>query len=407
MRMSKGGPAKIDRRRLIRNLQKAISVKSFGFHEEEMGQLMGDLMAQLGMQVQTQEVQGSRFNVLGTLKGCGASGANLMYNGHIDTNPPGEGWSVDPFKGVVDDHCICGLGVANMKAGNIAFLEALNSLLESGWKSTADLIMAQVIGELQGGIGTRHMLETGVRANYFIVGEPTDLGLLTMHAGSVELKIMVHGKLRHLSKMEEGINAIKKAARIISTMDASLLNASGLDETRRALFRLNVGSIKGGISQSCIDYRPALVPDYCELNVAARIPPGRDDNDVLSDFGRYLSNLSQSDPDLKAEAQLERQRRIFMPPFMVSETDPFVRLVCEAHLNVVGEIPKIGSLNPYRYGGTDAGHLSTYGMTGVVYGPGGRYTTMPDERVELQDLFHAAEIYSQVIAKSESLLQKD
>jgi acetylornithine deacetylase len=39
-------------------------------------------------------------------------------------------------------------------------------------------------------------------------------------------------------------------------------------------------------------------------------------------------------------------------------------------------------------------------MTGLVYGPGGKYNTMPDERVELRDLFNAARVYARVIVET-------
>ena len=46
-----------------------------------------------------------------------------------------------------------------------------------------------------------------------------------------------------------------------------------------------------------------------------------------------------------------------------------------------------------------AAHLSRAGMVGLVYGPGGRYNTMPDERVDLVDLFNAARVYARTIVE--------
>ena len=44
--------------------------------------------------------------------------------------------------------------------------------------------------------------------------------------------------------------------------------------------------------------------------------------------------------------------------------------------------------------GTDAAHFAhRLGMEGVVYGPGGRYNTMPDERVDIPDYLDAVRIY--------------
>ena len=44
--------------------------------------------------------------------------------------------------------------------------------------------------------------------------------------------------------------------------------------------------------------------------------------------------------------------------------------------------------------GTDAGHLHYFGgMEGIVCGPGGRYNTMPDERVDIVDYLDMIRVY--------------
>ena len=76
-----------------------------------------------------------------------------------------------------------------------------------------------------------------------------------------------------------------------------------------------------------------------------------------------------------------------------------MRTVRRAHVEIAGAEPLVGAPAPYRYYGTDAAHLSRAGMVGLVYGPGGRYNTMPDERVDLVDLFTAARVYARTIVE--------
>ena len=52
-----------------------------------------------------------------------------------------------------------------------------------------------------------------------------------------------------------------------------------------------------------------------------------------------------------------------------------------------------GPVKPYCYYGTDAAHLLRAGMEGIVCGPGGRYNTMPDERVDVPDYLDMIRIY--------------
>ena len=50
------------------------------------------LAAELGV------VNGEPMNAIGRWRGSGGS-TSLLFNGHIDTNPVSEGWTVDPWGG--------------------------------------------------------------------------------------------------------------------------------------------------------------------------------------------------------------------------------------------------------------------------------------------------------------------
>jgi len=50
------------------------------------------LEAELGV------VNGEPMNAIGRWRGSGGS-KSLLFNGHIDTNPVSEGWTVDPWGG--------------------------------------------------------------------------------------------------------------------------------------------------------------------------------------------------------------------------------------------------------------------------------------------------------------------
>ena len=119
---------------------------------------------------------------------------------------------------------------------------------------------------------------------------------------------------------------------------------------------------------------------------------------MLQDIRALLARLRAGDPDLSADVRLNQGgQRMLMGPFEVAADADIVQTVIQAHDQVTGEAPKVGAVAPYKFYGTDATHLAQAGMTGLVYGPGGKYNTMPDERVELRDLFDAARVYARVI----------
>src|SRR5258706_92674 len=73
------------------------------------------------------------------------SGTSPMLNGHLDTNPAGEGWTKDPFGGDVDDECIYGIGVSNMKAADAAYVAGLQAVQRAGIRLRGDVILAHVV----------------------------------------------------------------------------------------------------------------------------------------------------------------------------------------------------------------------------------------------------------------------
>ena len=400
-KQAQAAAAAVDTRELVSLLQQMVRIRSYsaGGEEGTIARFMRDYLAKLGLEVELQEVQSDRFNCVSRMPGTGG-GTSLMLNGHLDTNPAGEGWTKDPFGGDVDDECIYGIGVSNMKAADAAYVAGLQAVQRAGSRLRGDVILAHVVGELQGGVGTVHMLGQGVRADRFVVGEPTDNSALTLHAGSLEAELTVHGRTRHLSKMEEGIDAIAKMFKVIPALNA--MSFSGPDRADyRGLRRVGIGVIRGGLGPEYQDWRPSLLADRCSIKFSARYSPGQTPEMVAEDIRALIARMQKDDPDLVADVRLNQGgQRMLMGAFEVARDADIVQTVVRAHRAVVGEEPKIGDVAPYKFYGTDAAHLSRAGMIGLVYGPGGKYNTMPDERVELRDLFNAARVYARVIVET-------
>ena len=91
---------------LVRMVEHKSYTETIG--EKDLAKFMHDSMKALGLDTEMQKVPGNRFNAIGTLKGSGG-GSSLLFNGHLDTNPATEGWTVDPFAGLVKDDCLFGI----------------------------------------------------------------------------------------------------------------------------------------------------------------------------------------------------------------------------------------------------------------------------------------------------------
>jgi acetylornithine deacetylase len=396
--IARAAAAAVDEPGLVALLSRMVRIRSYsaGGEEGRIARFMADELAALGLEVQLQEVQPARLNCVGRWPGTGG-GLSLMLNGHLDTNPAGEGWTRDPLGGETDDRFVYGIGVSNMKAADAAYVAAMRAVRRTGVRLRGDVVLAFVVGELQGGIGTAHLLRQGVRADRFVVGEPTDLSALTLHAGSLEYELVTRGLTRHLSKMEEGVDAIEHMVRAMQGLRA--MSFSGPDRPEyRGVRRLAIGVIQGGLGPEYHDWRPSLLADRCRIRFAVRYGPGQTPESVEADLEAVLDGLRRADPAFAAELRPNRgPHRLVMEPFEVPHDADIVRTVVEAHRAELGEDPAVGAIAPYRFYGTDAAHLARAGMLGLVYGPGGKYNTMPDERVEIRDVCAAARVYARTI----------
>lgn len=370
-------------------------MKSYGGDEAEIATLMADRLADMKLDVKLQEVSPKRVNVVGKWRGSG-NGPSFMYNGHMDTNPAGEGWTKDPLGGECDGEFVYGIGISNMKSANASFLHALEALRAADFKPKGDLVVAYVVGELQGGIGTLKLIENGVRADYFVVGEPTELTLLTRHAASFVFEIWVYGRTRHLSKREEGIDAIAKMERILPRLRELTFSGAASDEVRE-LNRVHVGVIRGAMSKDFLEWRPQQLADTCMIRGAGRFGRGQTLESAMADLQRLLDETASDDADFKSELRLVTKDRVFMPPFDGDAQSRPAQAFAAAHYDVTGQAAKIGAHTPAKFFGSDAAHLAQAGMTGLLYGPGGRYNTMPDERVAIDEMVVASRTYARAV----------
>ena len=169
-----------------------------------------------GVEVDRSEAWG----VVGRAPGHG-SGPSLMLNAHVDVVPPGDlfTWEgADPFNGRVTGDTVEGRGACDMKAGLVASLWAVRGLTELKVPLRGDLVLATVVGEEDGGLGTYALLRRGWRADACVIPEPTSLDIAPASAGALTFRITVPGAATHASRRLSGVSAIEKFIPIFSAL---------------------------------------------------------------------------------------------------------------------------------------------------------------------------------------------
>jgi acetylornithine deacetylase len=368
-------------------------------HEQELAEFFADELRSSGVEVELQEVRPSRPNVIARLK-ARRTGPSVLFNGHTDTSPPVLGWTVDPHGGVREEDKLYGHGVSNMKGSDTAMIGAIAALQRSGVTLLGDVTVSLVMGECRGGQGTLHMLAEGLRADYFINGEPTDLKVLTLTAGTCHLKIIVRGRAHHFSIPGKGVNAIEKMMTVLQVLGESntpMTTGSwlrlGSEKPEYAGFpRFNLGVIKGGLTEDCLDSGPQNTPDYCVATLDVRYTRGLSPDLIRAALERAVEQVAKADKDLIARVELATE--VQMPPYEASPDDFVVSAIRDASADILGHAPEVGAIAPLKFMGADAGHLQAAGIPGVICGVGTFAGNIPGEYVEISKVIELAKIYA-------------
>lgn len=354
------------------------NIPSFSGSEAAAAEYAAAKMRSCGFdEVILQEVERGRPNAIGILRGDG-TGANLMFNGHLDIDPIPIGYDRPLWQCSREGGSLFGVGVGNMKAGDAAMIMAAAAVKRSGIKLKGDLIVACVVGELQGGIGTVHMLDKGPLPHIAIVPEPTNLQIRTIHAGVLELLVTFYGKAVWAGRIHafKWVNAIDKAFTAMRAMHAIEFTHVPHPELP-GLPRIHAGSVRGGLTREYHMWRPAFVADCCTLAIDVRTHPGMTVEGVVADLRKCLDGLAAADPDFKYEIEMPpaaykapwHAMGVYMPPLELPKDHPLVGITTAHHKAVTGETPPIGVHSPGSMAGADSGHLWSRGVPCFNYGP--------------------------------------
>jgi succinyl-diaminopimelate desuccinylase len=168
-----------------------------------------------------------RVNVIGRLTGAAARPC-LHLNGHFDVVPAGEGWTVDPFGGLVRGGRLYGRGASDMKSGLAAAAIAVEAVRRSGIPLRGSVEVSGTVDEESGGLaGVGHLCEVGrisaARTDYVIIPEPFGPDRICIgHKGVYWFDVTADGRVAHGSMPHLGQSAIDDMAALIEVVRTRL-----------------------------------------------------------------------------------------------------------------------------------------------------------------------------------------
>ncbi|MGI9089045.1 MAG: M20/M25/M40 family metallo-hydrolase [Chthoniobacterales bacterium] len=287
-----------------------------------------------------------------------SDGPHLLLVSHLDTVPPSEGWTGDPFKLRREGEKLIGLGANDAKGCVAAMILAARDLAFDG-----AVTFAFVAEEERGGDGMRAVKPKLGTIDAAIIGEPTGLEICTAQRGMLLLRCVAHGESAHVAHASLGENAIHQAARDIATLAAMKFEAHhSLGETRA-----QVTQISGGLARN-------QIPDHCEFFVDLRTTP----------------NLDHAKTAVRIDAALESEVIVHSDRYVSVATDEGEAIV-RAALTAAKKQHGIGSATA-----SDWAFLK--GIPAVKAGPGDTLRShRPNEFLLVSELEAGAQFYRSAI----------
>ena len=158
-----------------------------------------------------------------------------------------------------------------------------------------------------------------------IVGEPTEMRIVTAHKGITHFLTTVTGYEAHSSQQHRGVPAIMYAGRIINWLAERQSKNADLEDKKSGFepgyTTLHCGLIKGGTAAN-------ICARECTFETDIRTMPGESPKDYLEELQDYIKNTLE--PQMKSIQQstsIEISLKANVPGFKASDDDPMVQLV--------------------------------------------------------------------------------
>jgi acetylornithine deacetylase len=354
-----------------------------GSGERDVATFIASWLADLPVEVDIEEIEPGRVNLLATLRGSGG-GRSVCINAHSDTVGFAN-WPDRALEPTVEGDRMIGLGVADDKSGCAAGMLALRALVERGAALRGDVTVACVADEEGVSIGTEHWVANHT-ADAVIVVEPDALPRLVVeHQGFGWIDVIVHGKAAHGSAPEAGIDAVVHMAEVVRRLDArdrEVFAARPDPKNGKTVF--HTGTLEAGT-----DY--ATYPSRAVLGIEIGTQPGEHLTDRVREIEQTFAECAEALANFRGEVEVRLDRE----PFRAEGHETIsAALDAAADAELGGPFERHG-LNAW----TDAALTQAAGVPTVLLGPSGGDLHAPDEWVSIGEVESLARILADTVER--------
>ncbi len=374
----------------IRFLSRLISIKSYSRQEKQISEVIASEMKKL--KYDRIFIDKKFHNVVGII---GKGKTHILYDAHTDTVtvPDKSLWKQDPFKPTIRKGRLYGRGAADDKGPVAAMVYAggiVKSLLQKNPRDFTLLVSASAREE----IGQTQWLDfitkkLNFKLDFVVIGEPSDLKIITGHKGRAEFKIAVKGKSVHASIPSEGINAVHNASEIINQI-TSLNKKYKTGHLGRPV--ISVTKIN-----SPADASINTIPDTCEFYIDRRTIETETRQSVRNEIEKILSDFRR---EKKGRGKTSIKYFHYYSPWIIEKKHPLVRAAAKTFSSLLSTptslAPKLRIVTwPFCTNGSftmGERHIPTIG-----FGPGEEEQAhIIDESISIKQMMFAIDFYSKL-----------
>ena len=173
-------------------LKQLIETPSISSEEDQTALLIQNWFEQYKM-----EHKRTDNNIWAINKYFDASKPTILLNSHHDTVKPNSGYTKDPFKAIVEDEKLYGLGSNDAGGSLVSLIAAFTYFYEKKNLEYNLVVVASAEEESSGQKGLNSMLSVIPKIDVAIVGEPTLMHLAIAEKGLVVFDAKVKGTASH------------------------------------------------------------------------------------------------------------------------------------------------------------------------------------------------------------------
>lgn len=380
---------KIDTGELIKVALDLANIDSPTGREGPVADYVCDWLKREGFAARKVALYPDRPNVLATLPGTGG-GRSLCFNSHMDTAVHQEEWwanrnASDPIfhSAWREGDMLVGNGIVNDKGPMATWLLAAKAIKDAGLKLKGDLLLMAVVGEigvepvdefqppeyLAKEAGSRYAITHGGIADYALVAEGTDFGIVGVEAGKAFFKMTVFGAdvpvytpyIPRPTPDEQNPNAIVRMSKLIQAVEqwaAEYENKNRYECAGGVMVpKVNIGAIRGGVP-----WKITKSVQQCTIYVDVRVTPVQEPLDVREELKELLTSSG-----LNGEVELYLYRPAFEADH--KKVKPLRDAIVASHRAIMGSDPGPAPV-PASSMWRDINCFNEMRIPSLTYGPG-------------------------------------